>query len=442
MAEYKVWQLIQERINNNVRIYPVMRHHFSTLAYAFFNDVELSWMDANGNVISDHTMDLKKIGSVENSLTIDGEYIKWYDFTMEIFKGTIDSDATVNPTGKIYTFTLKETPLLAEGDKVFLIKNISTWTEAEWIVTAVDVSAKTVGVYLEIVNGAIANGTSAITVKAWQFLDRGAWMRNDGEAITRTTENSKYNDFSSYIQNFSEKMTIKKSELNKVFTLEEDAKDYVNIKFAWHVLNLINGLSAQVYKWRNKSSGAQKFEKMQMLGLEETCRLAGTIKSLSWSSTMELDLRHEIHEAIRGASKMWIKKISLMLNTLFLTQLSELERDKIRYTNTVDKLSRDIPIYSTPYGDVELLADVKMDSLYPYSAAFTVPLEFVKIWIRENQSATPKGEITKVDQSIGIIQLPYVNPEMEQFDFFFEAGLIPVGMMSGAYRFIKDFKVV
>jgi len=104
---------------------------------------------------------------------------------------------------------------------------------------------------------------------------------------------------------------------------------------------------------------------------------------------MEKDLRTQIGLSIRGASKLGGSQISLLCNSTFLDQLSEIDQDKIRYDSKVTVLDVSFPRYITPYGEVEILRDPILDELYGYSVCFTAPLGFVKLWVRENQEFNP-----------------------------------------------------
>jgi len=169
---------------------------------------------------------------------------------------------------------------------------------------------------------------------------------------------------------------------------------------------------------------------MQMLGLEEVSRRAGTIVDLASETDMEKALRREAALSIRGASKLGGSKISWLCNSAFLTELSEIDQDKIRYDKKVDVLETVFPRYLTPHGEVEILRDPTLDELYPYSLVFMAPLDYVKLWIRENQDFEPKSGISKSDQSIRFYAVTHNLREKELYDMEFECGLLPAGMMT------------
>jgi len=50
-------------------------------------------------------------------------------------------------------------------------------------------------------------------------------------------------------------MEVTKKDLNKVYTLEEEPKKYVDLKLGAHIHTLVSGVAEQIYKGRNKGSG-------------------------------------------------------------------------------------------------------------------------------------------------------------------------------------------
>lgn len=436
-----LWEVLQNLVDKNIRIFPILKEEFKTLAYAFFDTVSLSGQDANGNPMTKTSIQPRSLKAIESSLTVDGESIKWYDYAVSRFKTTFGADATLTPTAWVITITVVDTPKVAVGDKIFLIKEAAAQNEVDGIVVGVDAGAKTIDVKPETVNGEVYNGTDTIDVKNTQKVNRGSWLRNDNDEITRSSAISGYDEFQTYVQHFSERMEFTKKELNKVYELEGEAKRLTSQRLAAHIHTIISGVAEQLYKGRNAASGAGADEKLQMMWFEEICRRAGTIKDLSASANMEKDLRTQIGLAIRGASKLGGSQISLLCNSSFLDQLSEIDQDKIRYDSKVTALEVVFPRYITPYGEVEILRDPILDELYGYSVCFTAPLGYVKLWVRENQEFNPTSWITRADQSIRFYEVIHNLREKDIYDIEFECGLLPWGMMTGAYRMIKNFSV-
>jgi hypothetical protein len=150
-------------------------------------------------------------------------------------------------------------------------------------------------------------------------------------------------------------------------------------------------INKAIYKGKNVAPSAT--EKMEMLGLEEINRQKGTIHDLS-SNTYEdemLDAFYKIIEECQlSGSVASNDTITLLVNDRFLTELGRFREEKIRYDKVVDKLDMVLPTLATVYGDVELVRDPMLNTLYNYSVAFTLPKALVKLWTRENQEFNPK----------------------------------------------------
>jgi len=442
MPAISLWQVLQNLVDKNIRIFPILREEFKTLAYAFFDTVSLSGQDASWNPMTKTSIQPRSLKSIESTLTVDGESIKWYDYSITRFKTTVVTGATLTPVAWIFDVIITDVPLLAAWDKVFFIKRLAAEHEIDAIVTAVNVATKTVSIKVETYDGVVHNGTTPIVVWALQAVNRGTWLRNDNDEIVRNSASAGYDEFQTYVEHFSERMEFTKAELNKIYELEWEAKRLTSQRLATHIHTIISWVAEQIYKGRNAASGAGVSNKLQMMGLEEICRRAWTITDLAASVNMTKDLRTEIGLSIRGASKLGGSQISLLCNSSFLEQLSEIDLNKIRYDNEVNVLKTVFPRYITPYGEVEILRDPILDELYGYSVCFTAPLAYVKLWVRENQEFNPTAWVTRADQSIRFYEVIHNLREKDIYDLEFECGLLPWGMMTGAYRQIKNFAVV
>jgi len=443
MPAISLWQVLQNLVDKNIRIFPILREEFKTLAYAFFDTVSLSGQDAAWNPMTKTSIQPRNLKAIESTLTVDGESIKWYDYSITRFKTTVvTTAAALAPVAWLFSLVVTDLPLLAAWDKIFFIKRTAAEHEIDAIVTAVNTGTKTITFKVETYDGVLHNGLTNIGVVALQAVNRGAWLRNDNDEIVRNSALSGYDEFQTYVQHFSERMEFTKAELNKIYELEGEAKRLTSQRLASHIHTIIAGVAEQIYKGRNAASGVGVSAKLQMMWLEEVCRRAWTISDLSASINMTKDLRTEIGLSIRGASKLGGSQISLLCNSFFLEQLSEIDLNKIRYDNDVNVLKTSFPKYITPYGEVEILRDPTLDELYGYSICFAAPLAYVKLWVRENQEFNPTAWVTRADQSIRFYEVIHNLREKDIYDLEFECGLLPWGMMTWAYRMVKNFAVV
>ena len=367
-----------------------MYKQFKHIAYCFFDIKQLSGENPGLTVAP------KDIPGIEPSITVDGYSIKWldyntFDFSTEV--KTAVSNGTVSASGN--DIVLKDNSGFAVNDTIyFKTDGTANSYDVDGTVTAVNGDGETVTVLITSVNGvaAVASSTT-FKVTADQEVVRGYWTRNDNDEITRPSSVYNYVEFQSYIQHFSRRITFTKAELNKLYKYEGDAKAEATKRLNYNIGVMFQEINKALYKGRNIAPGAGN-QKMEMLGLEEINRQKNTIHDLSSKTTGSemLDAFYKIIEECQlSGSVASNDTITLLVNDRFLTELGRFREEKIRYDRVVDKLDMVLPTLATVYGDVELVRDPMLNTLYNYSVAFTLPKALVKLWTRENQEFNPKG---------------------------------------------------
>jgi hypothetical protein len=416
-----------------------MYKQFKHIAYCFFDIKQLSGENPG------LTVSPKDIPGIEPSITVDGYSIKWldyntFDFSTEV--KTAISNGTVSASGN--DIVLKDNSGFAVNDTIyFKTDGTANSMDVDGTVTAVNADGETVTVLISSVNGAaVTAGTTAFKVTANQEVVRGYWTRNDNDEITRPSSVYNYVEFQSYIQHFSRRITFTKAELNKLYKYEGDAKAEATKRLNYNIGVMFQEINKAIYKGRNIAPGSAA--KMEMLGLEEINRQKGTIHDLSSEATGSemLDAFYKIIEECQlSGSVASNDTITLLVNDRFLTELGRFREEKIRYDRVVDKLDMVLPTLATVYGDVELVRDPMLNTLYNYSVAFTLPKALVKLWTRENQEFAPKGGVTRADQSIHFYDVINNLREQKSYDMVWECGMIAGGMsaVQSPYHMIKNF---
>ena len=447
MANVETWNsytlgvVLDTVVGKNLRIFPIMYKQFKHIAYCFFDIKQLSGENPGLTVAP------KDIPGIEPSITVDGYSIKWldyntFDFSTEV-KTAISSDTTVLAAGN--DIVLKDNSGFAENDTIYFKMNADgTGHDIDGTVKAVNADGETVTVIISSVDGVAAvAGTTKFQVSADQEVVRGYWTRNDNDEITRPSSVYNYKEYQSYIQHFSRRITFTKAELNKLYKYEGDAKAEATKRLNYNIGVMFQEINKALYKGRNIAPGAGN-QKMEMLGLEEINRQKGTIHDLSSKDTGSamLDAFYKIIEECQlSGSVASNDTITLLVNDRFLTELGRFREEKIRYDRVVDKLDMVLPTLATVYGDVELVRDPMLNTLYNYSVAFTLPKALVKLWTRENQEFNPKGGVTRADQSIHFYDVINNLREQKSYDMVWECGLIAGGMsaVQSPYHMIKNF---
>lgn len=438
---YTLGVVLDTVVGKNLRIFPIMYKQFKHIAYCFFDIKQLSGENPGLTVAP------KDIPGIEPSITVDGYSIKWLDYNTFDFstsvKTAISSDTTVLAAGN--DIVLKDNSGFAENDTIYFKMNADgTGHDIDGTVKAVNGDGETVTVIISSVDGAaVVAGTTKFQVAADQEVVRGYWTRNDNDEITRPSSVYNYKEYQSYIQHFSRRITFTKAELNKLYKYEGDAKAEATKRLNYNIGIMFQEINKALYKGRNIAPGAGN-QKMEMLGLEEINRQNNSIHDLSSnaSGSAMLDAFYKIIEECQlSGSVASNDTITLIVNDRFLTELGRFREEKIRYDRVVDKLDMVIPTLATVYGDVELVRDPMLNTLYNYSVAFTLPKALVKLWTRENQEFNPKGGVTRADQSIHFYDVINNLREQKSYDMVWECGLIAGGLSAkqSPYHMIKNF---
>ena len=438
--EYTLGTVLDTVVGKNLRIFPIMYKQFKHIAYCFFDIKQLSGENPG------LTVSPKDIPGIEPSITVDGYSIKWLDYNTFDFSTEVDASASV-AVGTEVSITLKDTSGLAVNDTIYF-KTDGTGDDVDGTVTEVT-SATAIKIMPTSVNGVATAATSGSLV-AWQDVVRGYWTRNDNDEIIRPASVYSYVEFQSYIQHFSRRITFTKAELNKIYKYEGDAKAEATKRLNYNIGIMFQEINKAIYKGRNIAPGAN--QKMEMLGLEEINREKGTIVDFASASfdggtapatgsEMLDNFYRVIEECQLSGSVASNDTITLLVNDRFLTELGRFREEKIRYDRVVDKLDMVLPTLATVYGDVELVRDPMLNTLYNYSVAFTLPKALVKLWTRENQEFNPKGGVTRADQSIHFYDVINNLREQKSYDMVWECGLIAWGMSAkqSPYYMIKNF---
>lgn len=432
---YTLGTILNEVLDKNLRMFPILFKMFKHLQYVFFDVKQLT---GQGGL----TLKMKDIPGIEPSITVDGYSVKWLDYGLFDFKTTVKGNQSITLSSYSASINVTSSAGFSVNDTIYFISNSDgTSAQVDAVVTAIT-DADTIVVKVNTIDGVAAGATSAFTLVAGATIERGFWTRNDNEEITKPTTLYNYTEYHSYIQHFSRRLEFTKAELNKEYKYEGDAKYEAEKKFQYNLGILFQEVNKAIYKGKNRAPGTGANDKMEMLGLEEICRQCGTITDLSTSNDPVGDLFNVFESAFQSGSILGNEPLILLVNDKMLTQLSRTNLEKVRYDKMVSTLDYVIPTIRTPFGEVEIVRDVMLNKLYNYSVGVTLPRSLVKLWVRENQSYNPKGGFSKADQSIRLYPVVHNLREKELYDMEFELGLIAGGMSEGTgapYKFIKHF---
>ena len=258
-STYTLGGVVQEVMDKNLRLFPILFKQFKHINYAFF---DVQTLAGNGGL----SLKPKEINGIESALTVDGTALKWLDYALFDFNTKIAANAIVTLSSSSGTFTVADTSGFAANDRIVGVKNDEgTADEFEGIVTSVT-SGTTMVVTVTRYNGSsTVSPTQAITVKGGQIIERTFWARNDNDEIIRPSNLYNYTEYKSVVQHFSRRIEFTKAELNQEYRYEGDAKSLAAKKFGYQIAILVQELNKAIYKGKNKAPGAGANDKMEML---------------------------------------------------------------------------------------------------------------------------------------------------------------------------------
>lgn len=432
---YTLGTILNEVLDKNLRMFPILFKMFKHLQYVFFDVKQLG---GQGGL----TLKMKDIPGIEPSITVDGYSVKWLDYGLFDFNTTVSGNQSITLSSYSASIDVTSTSGFAVNDTVYFIANdAGTSASVDGVITAVT-DADTIVVKVNTIDGVAAGASGTFSLVNGATVERGFWTRNDNEEITRPSGLYNYTEYHSFVQHFSRRLEFTKAELNKEYKYEGDAKSEAEKRFQYNLGILFQEVNKAIYKGKNRAPGTGANDKMEMLGLEEICRQCGTITDLSTSSDPVGDLFNVFESAFQSGSILGNEALILLVNDKMLSQLSRTNLEKIRYDKVVTEINYNIPVIRTPFGEVEMVRDVMLNKLYNFPVGITLPRSLIKLRVRENQSYEPKGWITKADQSIKLYPVVHNLREKELYDMEFELGLIAGGMSEGTrapYKMIKHF---
>lgn len=435
---YTLGVVLDTIVGKNLRVFPIMYKQFKHIAYCFFDIKQLSGENPGLTVAP------KEIPGIEPSITVDGYSLKWLDYNTFDFSTKVKTQTAVAAAATSVTLPVEDASGFAVDDTIYLkMDEAGTGIDLDWTVSAVDTTNNTVTIAIDTVNGVAAADATGGNAVVDQEVIRWYWKRNDNDEIVRPASAYGYGEYQSYVQHFSRRITFTKAELNKIYKYEGDAKSEATKRLNYNIGVMFQEINKAIYKGKNVAPTANS--KMEMLGLEEINRQKKTIHDFSSYTTAEEQLDNfykVIEECQLSGAVASNDTITLLVNDRFLTELGRFRDEKIRYDKVVDDLSMTIPTLATVYGDVELVRDPMLNTLYGYSVAFTLPKALVKLWTRENQEFNPKGWVTRADQSIHFYDVINNLREQKSYDMVWECGMIAGGLsaVQSPYHMIKNFK--
>lgn len=287
--------------------------------------------------------------------------------------------------------------------------------------------------------------TSTITLSAAAALEVGDKIIRIYYVQTQETEIqrgfSKYNyvEFKSYFQNFGRVVTFKKTELNKTYLIEKDAKTYVASIFGHNMSILLQEFGKAIWLGQNDNNAG----KPEMLGID-TAIMQQFVKDASLvvdftgvaTADQKLNLLLDAFDlsAASGAISN-AETLSVACNRKFLSQLGRLKKEDVVYNEKIVEIDFTIYKLKSMFSQVEFFHEPTLDKLSQDSVAYVLPRSLMSLRFRKNQTVTDdKANFEPAKTEICVKKKINNIHDVAQFDMFFEAATVLGGLTSGAYR--------
>lgn len=430
MANAQTWTVftageqVKKMVGTGLYLYPILHRYYRSLLYLF--------IDYNNN----KNRSLKqKLLPIEGTITEDGKSLQWFDYSMfdvehtftagQINNDTLDLSALVDVAATTAGF--------AEDDWIMIVRKegsaLPNTREQVDSLTATNVVLK-----------------NNVTVEVGDRIIRLYYVQPQEVEIERGQSTFNYKEFRSYFQNFARVVSFTKTELNKNYLLESDAKQYVTSIVGLNMSILLQEFNKAVWFGQNTAVGATVAGSVpEMLGIDTAIEemavsdasLVIDFSSLGLATDDEkVEAFMDVIEAssASGAIQPW-ETLSVACNRKFLSKLGRLKQDDVVYNEKITEIDFEIFKFKNMFGQVEFFHEPMLDRVHQWTLAYILPRSLMSMRFRQHQNLNDvNGGMIAAKSEITVIQKINNIHDKAQFDMFFEAATVLGGLSSGAYR--------
>lgn len=420
-TSFSVWQQLNKIVWSWLYLFPILHKYYKAFTYMFIDFNNMS----NKSLTN-------KFLPMEWTITEDGRSITWYDYNMFDVELTITGDNNAATSITTAEVTWLQTAWFEVWDQIMIVRAAGSTkpTNERREITA-------------IVADTSITWSGAVDLDVWDKVIRVYYVQAEEQEIQRGSSKYKYIEFKSYFQNFGRTVSFTKTDLNKQYLIEKDAKTYVASIFGFNMSILLQEFGKAIWLGQNDDSSVNPWAKPEMLGIDTAImQQAVTDTSLitNFSSYPTADEKiWAFMDAIElswasGAIQAW-ETLSVACNRKFLSALGRLKKDDIVYNEKIVEIDFTIYKFKNMFAQVEFFHEPTLDKLSQDSLAYIVPRSLMSLRFRKFQNLNDekwtmepaKTEIT-VRRKINNIY------DKAQFDMFFEAATVLGWLTSGAYR--------
>lgn len=412
---YKVGDQVVKAEWKWLYVFQVMHKYFKNLLYMFFDF----------NNMSNKSLTNKLLPIEATIAWEDWVSLTWYDhnnFDVEILATVVSASATTIDVTTITWDVNAKTTWFEVGDQILVVK--ADGTSARRTITAITATVITV-------NSAVAIAVGDKIIRIYYVLAREA-------EITRWFSKGSYIEYKSFFQNFGREVRFTKTDLNKSYLFEKDAKSYVIKIIEINMQILLQEFCKAVWLGQNDDDNA----KPEMLGIDTAItQLAvknpSVIEDFSVYTSDDEKIAAFMDQlelaGSSGAILPW-ETLTMACNRKMLSALGRLKKDDIVYNEKITAIDFTIFKFQNMFSQVEFFHDPILDSLSQKSLGYILPKSLMSLRFRQNQIVDENKNVQTDRPEIKFTKKVHNIHDLAIFDMYFEAATVLGWLSSGAYR--------
>lgn len=419
-TQYTVGQQLTKIVDQGLYLFPILHKYYKAFTYMFIDFNNMS----NKSLTN-------KFLPMEWTITEDGRSIQWYDYNMFDVELTITGNNDTATAITASEVTWLSTAGFEVGDQIMIVRAPgSAKANVRKEITA-------------IVTDTSITWAGAIDLDVGDKVIRVYYVQAEESEITRGASKYKYVEFKSYFQNFGRTVTFTKTDLNKTYLIEKDAKTYVASIFGFNMSILLQEFGKAIWLGQNDDSSVNPWAKPEMLGIDtaitqQAVSDASLVTDFTGLATDDLKIE-KFMDAIEaagasGAIQAW-ETLSIPCNRKFLSALGRLKKDDTIYNDKITEIDFTIYKFKNMFAQVEFFHEPTLDKLSQDSLAYILPRSLMSLRFRKFQNLNDeKGTMEPAKTEITVRRKINNIYDKAQFDMFFEAATVLGWLTSGAYR--------
>jgi len=424
---FKAGQELQKIIGKGLWLFPLLRQYYPSLVYLFFNENDMKNKSLK-----------QKFLPIEATTTEDGKSMLWYDYNM--FDVEYDSVADIASTSAINLQTLTgDADITSEwfeaGDQILLVRK-------EWTTRGDNVKLK--------ITSISGTDNEVLNVSGWPVvIDKGDriirlyYTQAEEAEIERGASTYAYKEYKSLFQNFGRVLSFTKTDLNKHYFFEKDAKNYVVQKIGVNINILLQEFINAIWFGSNTVVSTPQGPRPEMLGIDTAIKeVYITDKSVivDFAGLTDDDDKIELlTDAIESTFATGAipanEKVSVACNQRWITKMSRMKHGDIVYNDKFDGVEFKLFTIKNAFGNnIEFFHEPRLDRTNKNAVAYILPRSLMALKFREFQNLDENQNFVKAKWEVNVVRRIENIHDKARFDCFFEAATVLGGLSTSVYK--------